>query len=190
MDSGKKMTIKVKQIIETLNSGNELKISSAISTLQTNGDPSILEPLIRLLLTDLSSKNRTEIVEFLCSLKDSRAVDEMMRIIADTNYLSLRQVLLSTLWNSKLDYSYFLPEFVEIAVDGNFMEALECLTIIENLEGTFEERHILESQLHLSDYVKDTDPKDPQKAQIMSEIALLIKDFDNMDADDIDFYND
>ena len=190
MDSGKKMTIKVKQIIDTLNSGNELKISSAISTLQTNGDPSILEPLIRLLLTDLSSKNRTEIVEFLCSLKDSRAVDEMMRIIADTNYLSLRQVLLSTLWNSKLDYSYFLPEFVEIAVDGSFMEALECLTIIENLEGTFEERHILESQLHLSVYVKDTDPKDPQKAQIMSEIALLIKDFDNMDADDIDFYND
>jgi hypothetical protein len=190
MSSGKQQSQKIKQIITTLNSENELKISTAISSLQTNGDPSILEPMVKLLLTDLSVKNRSEIVEFLCSLKDSRAVDEMMRIIADTNYLNLRHLLLSTLWNSKLDYSYFLPEFVEIAVDGNFMEALECLTIIENLDGTFEERHILESQLHLSDYVKDTDPKDPQKAQIMSEIALLIKDFDNMDADDIDFYND
>ena len=102
------------------------------------------------------------------------------------NYLALRQAIQGQFMIMGSNDT----EFVEIEVDGNFMEALECLTIIENLEGTLEERHILESQLHLSDYVKDTDPKDPQKAQIMSEIALLIKDFDNMDADDIDFYND
>jgi len=115
----------------------------------------------------------------------------MIEIVKDSNYLSIRQELLSTMWNNKLDYTYFLPEFVEIAVEGSFMEALECLTIIENLEGPFEERHILESQLHLKEYINDKSPKDPQKAQIMSEIALLIKDYDLMDEDDnIDFFNE
>jgi hypothetical protein len=38
--------------------------------------------------------------------------------------------------------------------------------------------------------LEDTDPKDPQKAQIMSEIALILKDFDRLDEDDIDFFNE
>lgn len=170
--------------------GNEVKITAALKALQINGDSSVLSSLADLLLTDLSAKNRQETLEFLSTLNDSSTIDGMIELIREQKYLPIRQELLSTMWNNKLDYSYFLPEFVEIAVDGNFMEALECLTIIENLDGPFEERHILESQLHLKDYLEDTDPKDPQKAQIMSEIALILKDFDRMDEDDIDFFNE
>ena len=43
---------------------------------------------------------------------------------------------------------------------------------------------MLESQLHLQDYAKDTNTRDPKKAQIMSEIAILIKDFSTLDEDD------
>lgn len=188
---GKKQKLKIKQLIDELTSGNQAKISASIKALQANGDVTILEPMVALLQTDLSAKIKGEVLEFLSSLKDTSAVDEIMRILKDANYEKVRQLLLSTMWNSPLNYSYFLPEFVEIAVEGDFMEALECLTIIENLEGPFEERHVLESQLHLQEYAKDTDPKDPKKAQIISEIAILIKDFDQMDEDDnIDFFNE
>lgn len=188
---GKKQKLKIKQLIDELTSGNQAKISASIKALQANGDVTILEPMVALLQTDLSAKIKGEVLEFLSSLKDTSAVDEIMRILKDANYEKVRQLLLSTMWNSPLNYSYFLPEFVEIAVEGDFMEALECLTIIENLEGPFEERHVLESQLHLQEYAKDTDPKDPKKAQIISEIAILIKDFDKMDEDDnIDFFNE
>ena len=189
--SNKQQKLKVKNLLTELLSGNEAKASASIKALQANGDSSILAPMAALLMTDLSPKIRAEIVEFLCSLKDSSAVDEMMRLVNDSDYLPIRQQLLSTIWNSKLDYTYFLPEFVEIAVDGNFMEALECLTIIENMVGPVEERHVLEAKLHLREYLEDTDPKDPQKSQIMSEIAMIIKDFDNMDEDDdIEFFNE
>jgi DNA polymerase III delta prime subunit len=189
--SNKQQKLKVKNLLGELLSGNEAKASASIKALQANGDSSILEPMAALLMTDLSAKIREEIVEFLCSLKDSSAVDEMMRLVNDSDYLPIRQQLLSTIWNSKLDYTYFLPEFVEIAVDGDFMEALECLTIIENMTGPVEERHVLEAKLHLREYLEDTDPKDPQKSQIMSEIAMIIKDFDNMDEDDdIEFFNE
>lgn len=188
--SNKQQKLKVKNLLAELMSSNEAKASASIKALQANGDSSILEPMAALLMTDLSPKIREEIVEFLCSLKDSSAVDEMMRLVNDSDYLPIRQQLLSTIWNSKLDYTYFLPDFVEIAVDGDFMEALECLTIIENIAGPVEERHVLEAKLHLREYLEDTDPKDPQKSQIMSEIAMIIKDFDNMDEDDdIEFFN-
>lgn len=189
--TNKPQKLKIRRLLEDLNSGNETKISSALKALQLNGDSSVLNPIADLLKTDISAKNRQEIVDFLSCLNDSSTIDSMIEIVKDSNYLSIRQELLSTMWNNKLDYTYFLPEFVEIAVEGSFMEALECLTIIENLEGPFEERHILESQLHLKEYINDKSPKDPQKAQIMSEIALLIKDYDLMDEDDnIDFFNE
>ena len=188
---GKQQKLKIKQLIDELTSGNQAKISASIKALQANGDVTILEPMVGILLSDISTKIKGEVLEFLSSLKDTSAVDEIMRILKDSNYLKVRQQLLSTIWNSPLNYSYYLPEFVEIAVEGDFMEALECLTIIENLEGPFEERHVLESQLHLQEYAKDTEAKDPKKAQIISEIVILIKDFDKMDEDDnIDFFNE
>jgi hypothetical protein len=190
-NGGKQQKIKVKLLIDELNSGNQSKISASIKALQANGDISILEPMVRLLSSDISEKIKSEIIEFLSSLKDTDSVDEIMRILKDSVNIQIRGKVLATIWNSPLNYSYYLADFVEIAVEGDFMEALECLTIIENLEGPFEERYVLESQLHLQDYVKDTNPKDPKKAQIMSEIAVLIKDFSNMDEDDeIEFFND
>ena len=107
----------------------------------------------------------------------------------DPDNLSIRQILLSTIWNSRLDYSLYLAEFVEMAVEGDYLEALECLTIIENLEGTFEESDILEAQLHLKEYL-ELGVKDDQKAILISEIALLIKNFNeelaDFDVEDLD----
>lgn len=175
----KKQNQKIQKLIGDLNSGDASKISSALKSLQVNGDVSVLRPLVELLKTDLSHDSEVEILEFLGDLKATNTIDEIISIIKDDHFLGQRQQVLSTIWNSTLDYSGFIAEFVEIACEGNFMEALECLTILENLEGPFEEHRILECQLHLKDYIEDTiTAKDPQKAQIMSEIAILIKSFD------------
>ena len=173
-----------------LKSGNETKISAAIKILQTNGHVNILPELVELLKTKPSQKIRAELMELLNDLRDSSVAETMIELIKDENNNSVLQELLSAIWGSKVDYSQYLPEFIAIAVDGDFMIALECLTIIENLEGPFEERLVLESQLHLRDYVEDSALKEEKKAKIMSEIALIIKDLDNMDHDDIDFFNE
>ena len=51
-----------------------------------------------------------------------------------------------------------------------------AITIIENLEGPFLEEDILESQLHLKNFLESKEEKDAQKAYILSEIALKIKE--------------
>lgn len=186
----KQQQAKLNALSIELKSGNETKISAAIKILQTNGHANILPELVELLKTKPSHKIRAELMELLNDLRDSSVAETMIELINDENNNSVLQELLSAIWASKVDYSQYLPEFIAIAVDGDFMIALECLTIIENLEGPFEERLVLESQLHLRDYVEDSTPKEEKKAKIMSEIALIIKDLDNMDHDDIDFFNE
>ena len=175
----KQISQKIKQLLTDLNSGEDTKILSALKSLQVNGNVTVLRPLVELLKSELSHKVKSEVFDFLGDLKAINTVAEIISIVKDENFLEQRQEVLSTIWNSTLDYSGFIAEFVEIACDGSFMESLECLTILENLEGPFEERHILECHLHLKEYIEDTSTvRDPKKAEIMSEIAILIKDFD------------
>lgn len=168
---------KLIEIIKDLKSTDPKKISKAIKSLEIHGDTSVLRVMCdRLLEGDLNEKNSKEIMEFISSLKDSSAAVEMIDLINDDKYLSIRQPLLTTIWNMKVDFSGYIDEFVHIAVFGDFMETLECLTIIENMEGPFMEEDILESQLHLKRYLEGEGQQDKQKAQLLSEIALLIKD--------------
>lgn len=177
--SEKQENLKIKKLLDDLNSGSAKKVSAALKALQVHGKVSILKPIVETLKAESTpAESKAEIIEFLSSLKVTNAAPEIIDILRDEKFISVRQLVLSTIWNSKVDYSDYIADFVAIAVEGDFMEALECLTIIENLEGPFQETQILESQLHLRDYAESTETKNEQKAKIMSEIALLIKDFD------------
>lgn len=180
----KKSNQKIKQLLADLNSGSSTKISAALKSLQVNGDVSIIRTLVELLKSELSHQTEAEILVFLGDLKATNSKEEIMSILKDESFLLQRQKVLSTIWNCTIDYSEYIAEFVELACEGNFMEALECLTILENLEGPFQESHIFECQLHLKEYSENNSEKDPQKAQMMSEIAILVRSFDlNTDED-------
>ena len=172
----KKKDTKLKKILEDLRSDDTKQVSKAIKSLEANGNVTVIKPLADGLINGVSEKNQKEIVELLSSIKDTSVVADMMDVVEDETYRPIRQVILSTIWNTKVDFSGYIDEFVKIAVEGDFLETLDCLTIIENMEGPFMEEDILEAQLHLKNYIEDTAPKDAQKAQLLSEIALALKD--------------
>lgn len=172
----KKKANKLKQIMLDLVTDDPKKITKSVKALETHGDASVIKPLAEKLLTGVSEKNEKEILELFCSLKDSSVTAEIMDVIEDVHYRDIREQMLSIVWNTKVDFSDYIDEFVQIAVEGSFMETLDCLTIIENMEGPFMEENILEAQLHLKNYIEHTDDKDKKKAQLLSEIALQLKD--------------
>lgn len=171
--------MKIKDIIDFLASDDEKLIKKALSALKVDGNATVIPVLVDLLLKNKDDKKfQKEILEILSSLKDTSATETMIEMIRDEKHLPIRQLLLSTIWNSALDYSNYMADFVLIACEGDLLEALDCLTILENLPGEIEERHILEAQWHLKEYIEELAPKDEKKAQIISEIALFIKDID------------
>ena len=180
-----KQQLKVKQILEDIKSEDPKKVSKAIKSLESHGDSSVILPLANRLLAGMNRKNEEEVVELLCSLKDTSTVVEIMDVIGDPKFLTIRQIILSTVWNTKVDFSDYIDEFVEIAIKGSLIEAVECATIIENLEGPFMEENMLECQLHLKNYMESSDTKDEHKAFLLSEIAIKIKDInEGLDQED------
>ena len=181
--------IKLNELLKTLKTGNEQAFSKALSQIDSVLTLESLPALVSIFHENLSDKNREELLAFFNNLSAEGAQETMIQVLYDPANLAIRQEVLSTIWNSRLDYSSNLAEFVEIAIEGDYLEALECLTIIENLEGPFEESDILEAQLHLKEYLEQGQKND-QKAILISEIALLIKNFNeelaDFDLDDMD----
>ena len=106
----------------------------------------------------------------------------MMEIIKDENNKPFQDLILNSLWNSSIDYSAYFSDFVEISCKGQYITALECLTILENLKGPFTEGQILDAQLHLKNYVELENKKD-EKAPLISEIAVFIKNINEQFSD-------
>lgn len=178
MSEGKGTSKKIQQLINDLNAKEESKILKTFALLEAEGNEKILRPVLDLYLAKRSDAISEKAIAFLSNLSDSSATPEMIQIIRDEKYLPIRNEIVNTMWQSKLDYSPFLADFVAIACEGTFLETFECLTVIENLEGPFQESQTLEAQLYLKEYLETEKGKDKTRDELISEIAILIKDFD------------
>lgn len=166
----------VKQIIAGLESADIKNQTKAVGALKEAGNPKVLNALANLLLKNQDATLEKEILEIFSSLKDSSSAEEIVKVLKDNSLSGIRQKMLSTIWNTQIDYSYFIADFVEIACDGDFLEALDCLTILEAMLCPFEERHTLESQWHLKEFMESDAVKEERKMQILSDIAQFIKE--------------
>ena len=175
--------LQLAEALKDLQSGNAVKISATLKKIESIGDINVLPQLVELLRTaDQAITKQT--LELIADIQDQNACEVLIDLIQKEKDDTIRQRLLSTIWNSKLDFSAYLAEFVSLAMEGELLQALDCLTIIENLTGPFEEHQLLESQLYLKEYLESTEPKEERKNTIISEIAYFIKEQnEGIDAD-------
>ena len=160
--------VKLTAALKQFESDNETDVLSALKIFEQQGDISILPSVFEKLRS--------------CELTIEKAI--FIQFLSEEKEQALRQKVLTSIWNSKLTYDEHLPFFVMLASTGDFMQSLECLTIIENMQGPFAEHELLESQLLLKEYVEEATHEDEQKRQIMSEIAWFIKEQnEGIDAD-------
>lgn len=173
--NGKKLKIQV--LLDEVQSDNLEKAKAALQSLKVHGDITVIEPLLRYQLSADGEKMKTEIHIFLADIFDVKAGPEFIRLLGDSSSIDYRVDLLNVLWNSKLNFSEYIDKFVEMAVDGDFLTAFECLTIIENLSGPFDEAAIIESQISLGKYTNHPS-KSEQKDQLISDIAMVIQEIE------------
>jgi len=92
------------------------------------------------LLTGLFDKTSDEgiretITDFFNDLKDPSASAEVMKEIRKPFSQDTVSMLISSCWQSGLDYSGFADDLVDIFLASDFIIALECLTVIEESAG-------------------------------------------------------
>ena len=124
---------KLKELDLILSRDNELKVTEAIKALR-NEIP--FKGAIGLLVSyyDRSNDNsiRKLIRDFLNDLKDKSARDEVFAGIRKNTKPETRRMLISSCWQSGLDYSGYSSEFTRYFIESDYMTAIECFTVIES----------------------------------------------------------
>lgn len=184
----KQHQLKVRQLLTDLQSGDETKINTAIKSFHVHGDAVVITPMLEVWRKGLSVQNEAAILELFEGLKDTTTIDPLMEGFRAPENEGLKRRLVTAFWNSKLDFSPYLADFVLFAVEGDFLDAFEALTLIEQFTETIPESAIMESQLLLKEYFGGIEGHEEKKDALLKDLALHIKDFEaDADMDELFF---
>jgi HEAT repeat protein len=122
------------QIKNNLFSANADVVISAIEEIQKKGNKLYLPVLFDLLNSNPEPEIETEIKNLLGTVKDKESVNSFMRAIEDDKYKGIRKSILTACWQNGLDFSTFLPVFIDLVIHEDWEIAFEAFTVIDNLE--------------------------------------------------------
>jgi len=123
---------KIKELDEILNKDNKIMITEAIELLRQEKP---FEGVIGLLTafynkTDDFSIRKT-IAGFMNDLKDQTVCQEVIEEMRKQWKSDTISMLVSSCWQSGLNYSDFSLDLAKIFLRGDYITAIECLTVIE-----------------------------------------------------------
>jgi len=124
---------KRKELEHILSKENFVKINESVKLLR-NDTP--FRGAIGLLVAFYDKSNNSSvkrlIKEFLNDLKDQSSCDEVMDEIKKELKPDTLRMLVSSCWESGLNYSGFSSDFVDLFLARDYLTALECFTVIES----------------------------------------------------------
>ncbi len=125
---------RLKELDLVLANGNALRITEAIDSLR-NTPP--FEGAIRSLIAYYNRTNdfsfKRLIMDFMNDLKDQSAIGEVMKEIKKENIPDTLRMLISSCWQSGLNYADYLTDFAGIfLLTEDYMTAIECFSVIES----------------------------------------------------------
>ncbi len=179
MSEIKTVNKKVAQIILQLSSPEPKDVIKAVKSLKMSGNETAIEPLIDLYCTTQNNAVKSEIIDLLNSIKSTKVPAVLIECLANDKYSVARQTMLSSVWNSNLDYTPYLLEIVEATQKGEMMDAMECLTILENMEGTLSEEKIMDALLSMKSYLVENSNDNTPKVDLLREVTLLLTEINN-----------
>jgi hypothetical protein len=163
---------KKKELSVLLRGNNNLVIAQGIDQLREE-EPfeGALELLVSFFDTCNDQRIRKTINNFLCDIKDKDVRQEIMAELKKPLKPDTITMLISSCWQSGLDYSDYVSEFIKLFLASDYVTAIECLTVIEesaeNLETT--RRNELISILN-----KDAGTQNSEKKGLTAELVDIL----------------
>jgi len=167
-----------KELLVQLSSDKNEVVIKALDGLKEYGSEESITPIMQLWNTTEDEEVIHAIEQLFMDIRISRAPEVIISNLTTGEYPNIITRVLHTLWNSGLDYTPYIPEIVTFAIQGDFEQALEALTVIENQEGDFNEEITMESLIRIKDYAEKTKESDPQKAKLIAAIKTFIHQID------------
>ena len=120
------------------------------------------------LISLLTNKEDPQIkLDALGKLKTEAAKEILLKAIAVTEDVRIRKVLVAACWEAGLDFSKYVSFFVQLAIMSGLEVCLDSLTIIEDMQGPFDNTILLDCIKKLEEAKLKADAK---KAVFLSDI--------------------
>lgn len=121
-----------KELERILKRGNTVLITQAIKTLR---DEEPFKGAISLLAdhyNSTSDKGNIKVIEeFFNDIKYLSARQEIVAEIRKSHKQTTISMLVSSCWQSGLDYSGYVTDILKVFLEGDYATAIECMTLIE-----------------------------------------------------------
>jgi hypothetical protein len=163
-------------VTKNLISMNDEQVISLIQEFRVNGELFIVEPLIEMLYSNRGQALKNSILEFIRDIKNQVAVIIITKSIQKHISDKYTTGLVSSCWQSSLDFSEELPLFFDILCNGDYQIAFEVFTVIENSIGSVSKENIslyittIESKLKIAPIEKQT---------LLTEMIAMLENFRN-----------
>lgn len=175
----KKPNKKVLELLKKLNNEEPKEVIKAIKSLKVHGNESSIEPLVFLHSKTANNAIKGEIEDLLNTIKSTKVPPFVIKCLGNESYQNSHQALLCSIWSSNLDYTNYFTEIVDTAIKGGLMEAMECLTIIDNIDSTLSEEKILDAIVNLNSYLNDESGSEDPKYALLLDSARILQDINN-----------
>ena len=166
----------IKDLILDLASKDNKILMSALKRVRSKGSEKVIPSLFHIIEKNEDALIKNEAQSIILELKSTASIPFLLEQLSHEKE-EMRLLALNALWQTGFNSHENMDKFVTAAIKGSFMEAFEAYTIIDNLEGPFEEENIMEAQLVLKSYFSMAN-EDEEKFPIMKNIAKQLANFE------------
>ena len=164
---------KTRNILSNLKSADPELVLATIGKIRESGNNFILAGLIDLLHNTEVPEIKKSVLNLLSELKNKASIPVFVEAIKNADYASERKDLVACCWQNGLSYNDYLPFFIDLVINEEFMIAFEAFTVIENLYGQIDEQVIENEVVKLKEALKNSDG---QKDYLLIGLLAIIQD--------------
>lgn len=133
---------------------DETKINNIITLLADNPDYAVKE-------------------QALLTLKKEKGEELLLVAIASDKAKEKRNRLVAACWESEINFSKYLPFFVLLALDNDYLVSLEAITVISTMEGPFDKKHLEDALVK----VKKAKPTiTTERVVLLNDLTVTLED--------------
>ena len=164
----------INKIKADLASKNSSIVSKALVKTKAKGNEELIAPLVELYKTTEDIKLKQEVKNIFSELKNKECVDFLLPHLMEDNQ-EVKELILFSMWSSGIDMTDYIIELIEYSCDGEFMVILEALTVLENLEGPFNDEDLFQASTIIQEKIYKS--KDDKKKELLQSMSIVIQGF-------------
>ncbi len=165
---------RVEALMSLLHSTKTNEVIGALQKIPEQGNASLIKPLLRTYLAWPDEADiRARIEKILGELKTQDAVPELISALEDQEFDELRAMIISVFWHAGIYPTDELDVLISSAIKGDFMVAVEVVTVVENSDVFTDPDLIQQYMLDIDEFL-DEHPDAPH-ASVLDQLKTVLK---------------